>query len=43
MSVKEEIQKSKDIAINESKIFLSKQLSEYEDKNKKLEKHNSVL
>ena len=40
LTAKEEVQKSKDSAINESKMFLSKRLAELEKQNIELEKHN---
>jgi hypothetical protein len=43
LTAKEEVQKSKDSAINESKMFLSKRLAELEKQNIELEKHNFNL
>ena len=43
LTAKEEVQKSKDSAINESKMFLSKRLAELEKQNIEFEKHNFNL
>jgi len=40
LTAKQELQKSKESAINESKMFLSKRLAEFEKVNHELEKHN---
>lgn len=40
LTAKQELQKSKEVAINESKMFLSKRLAESERLNHEQEKHN---
>lgn len=40
LSAKKEVQKSKENAINESKMFLSKRVAEFEKEILKLQKHN---
>lgn len=43
LTAKEEVQRSKDSAINESKMFLSKRVAELEKQNIEMEKHNFNL
>ena len=43
LSAKEELQKSKELAINESKMFLSKRLAELERSHNDLDSKNQLL